>query len=40
MKAGFSVPAEAMKTTVAIHWQALRLWAKGVSYLGREGAQT
>ena len=38
MKAGLSVPLEAMKTTAAIHWEAARLWAKGVAYLGREGA--
>ncbi|MGA7195561.1 DUF1365 domain-containing protein [Roseiarcus sp.] len=40
MKAGLSAPLEAMKTTAAIHWEALRLWAKGVAYLGREGGPT
>ena len=40
MKAGLSAPLEAMKTTAAIHWEALRLWAKGVAYLGREGGST
>jgi uncharacterized protein len=40
MKAGLSAPLEAMKTTAAIHWEALRLWAKGVAYLGREGVPT
>ncbi|HME84185.1 MAG TPA: DUF1365 family protein [Roseiarcus sp.] len=39
MKAGLSVPLEGMKTTAAIHWEALRLWAKGVVYLGRDGAR-
>jgi uncharacterized protein len=38
LKAGFAVPVEAMKTTAAIHWEAMRLWLKGVAYLGREGA--
>lgn len=28
MKAGLAAPLEAMKTTAAIHWEALRLWAK------------
>ena len=37
MNAGLAAPLEAMKTTAAIHWEALRLWAKGVAYLGREG---
>jgi len=37
LKAGLSAPLEAVKTTAAIHWEALRLWAKGVAYLGREG---
>ncbi len=37
MKAGLSVPLEAMKTTAAIHWEALRLWTKGIAYLGRGG---
>jgi hypothetical protein len=36
MKAGLSAPLEAMKTTAAIHWEALRLWAKGVAYLDRD----
>jgi uncharacterized protein len=40
LKAGLAVPVEAMKTTAAIHWQALRLMAKGVAYRGRDGAQT
>jgi DUF1365 family protein len=35
LKAGLAVPLEAMKTTAAIHWEAARLWAKGVAYLGR-----
>ena len=39
LKAALSAPLEAMKTTAAIHWEALRLWAKGVAYLGREGAR-
>ena len=39
LKAGLSAPLEAMKTTAAIHWEALRLWAKGVAYLGRDGAR-
>jgi uncharacterized protein len=38
LKAGFAFPVEAMKTTAAIHWEAMRLWLKGVAYLGREGA--
>ena len=38
LKAGFAFPVEAMKTTAAIHWEALRLWLKGVAYLRREGA--
>jgi DUF1365 family protein len=37
LKAGSGIPVEAMKTTAAIHWEALRLWIKGVAYLGREG---
>lgn len=36
LKAGLAIPLEAAKTTAAIHWQAARLWAKGVAYLGRE----
>ncbi len=35
LKAGFAFPVEAMKTTAAIHWEAARLWSKGVAYLGR-----
>jgi len=38
LTAGFAFPVEAMKTTAAIHWEAVRLWLKGVAYLGREGA--
>jgi hypothetical protein len=29
------MPAMTMKVTAAIHWQALRLWAKGVPVVGR-----
>src|SRR5208337_3197100 len=39
LKAGLSVPLEAMKTTAAIHWEAARLWAKGIAYVGRGGAR-
>ena len=38
LTSGFAFPVEAMKTTAAIHWEATRLWLKGVAYLGREGA--
>jgi uncharacterized protein len=37
IKAGLAAPLEAIKTTAAIHWEAVRLWMKGVAYLGREG---
>jgi uncharacterized protein len=39
LKAGFAVPVEAMKTMAAIHWEAARLWLKGVAYLGRKDAR-
>jgi uncharacterized protein len=35
LRTGLSVPLEAMKTMAAIHWEAARLWLKGVAYLGR-----
>jgi DUF1365 family protein len=35
VRSGLSVPLEAMKTIAAIHWEAARLWLKGVAYLGR-----
>jgi uncharacterized protein len=35
LRSGLSVPLEAMKTIAAIHWEAARLWLKGVAYLGR-----
>jgi hypothetical protein len=37
-RAALSTPAAAMKTIAAIHWEALRLWIKGVPYLGRGGS--
>ena len=35
LRAGFAVPAIGIKTMAAIHWEAARLWLKGVAYLGR-----
>ncbi len=35
LRAGLAVPAIGIKTMAAIHWQAARLWLKGVAYLGR-----
>lgn len=35
LRAGLSVPAIGLKTLAAIHWEAARLWLKGVPYLGR-----
>lgn len=35
LRAALAVPAIAWKTIVAIHWEALRLWVKGVPCLGR-----
>jgi len=32
---GLRIPAVALKTLAAIHWEAARLWLKGVPYLGR-----
>lgn len=34
LTAGLAVPAIGLKTMAAIHWQAVRLWLKGVPYLG------
>jgi uncharacterized protein len=34
LRAGLAVPAVGLKTLAAIHWEALRLWAKGVRFLG------
>ncbi|THD42484.1 MAG: DUF1365 domain-containing protein [Bradyrhizobium sp.] len=35
LSTGFVMPAVAIKTIVAIHWEAVRLWLKGVPFLGR-----
>jgi DUF1365 family protein len=35
MRAGLSIPAVGLKTMAAIHWEAARLWLKGVRFLGR-----
>jgi len=35
LRAGFAVPAIGIKAMTAIHWEAARLWLKGVAYLGR-----
>ena len=35
LRAGLAVPAIGIKTVAAIHWEAARLWLKGVAYLGR-----
>jgi len=35
MRAGLAVPAIGLKTMAAIHWEAARLWLKGVRFLGR-----
>jgi DUF1365 family protein len=35
LRAGLAVPAIGIKTMAAIHWEAARLWLKGVAYLGR-----
>jgi DUF1365 family protein len=35
LRAGLAVPAIGIKTMAAIHWEAVRLWLKGVAYLGR-----
>ena len=34
-QAGLAIPAIGLKTTAAIHWEAARLWLKGVRFLGR-----
>ena len=34
LAAGLAMPAEAIKTIAAIHWEALRLWLKGAPYRG------
>ncbi len=39
LRAAFAVPLVSLKTIVAIHWQALRLMAKGVAYRGRGAPQ-
>ena len=38
LRAGLAVPAIGIKTIAAIHWEAARLWLKGVVYLGRSHA--
>lgn len=38
LRAALSMPLVGVKTIAAIHWEALRLWLKGVPYLGRGGA--
>jgi DUF1365 family protein len=35
LRAGLAVPAIGIKTMAAIHFEAARLWLKGVAYLGR-----
>jgi len=35
LRAGLAVPAIGVKTMAAIHWEAARLWLKGVAYVGR-----
>ena len=40
LKIGFAMPAIGLKTMVAIHWEAARLWMKGVPYLGRSDHAT
>ena len=35
LTAGLAVPAAGAKTIAAIHWEALRLWAKGTPFLWR-----
>jgi len=35
LRAGFAVPAAGAKTIATIHWEAVRLIAKGTPYLGR-----
>jgi DUF1365 family protein len=35
LAAGLAIPSVALKTIAAIHWEGLRLWLKGVPYLGR-----
>jgi hypothetical protein len=37
LAAGLATPLVALKTIAAIHWEGLRLWLKGVPYLGRGG---
>jgi DUF1365 family protein len=37
-RALFAYPLMTLKVTAAIHWEALRLWAKGVPYLMRKPA--
>ena len=39
LRAGLAVPAIGIKTMAAIHWEAARLWLKGVPYLGRGHAE-
>jgi uncharacterized protein len=34
-RAGLAIPAIGIKTMAAIHWEAARLWVKGVRFLGR-----
>jgi len=38
LRAALSVPAIGLKTMAAIHWQAVKLFAKGVKFLGRGSA--
>ena len=38
LRAALAIPAIGVKTMLAIHWEALRLLAKGVPFLGRKGA--
>ena len=40
LKAGLAAPAIGLKTMAAIHWEAARLWAKGVRFLGGPRAQS
>jgi DUF1365 family protein len=38
LRAFFALPLVTMKIMAAIHWQALRLWLKGVRPVPRQGA--
>jgi DUF1365 family protein len=38
LRAFVSYPLMTLKVTAAIHWEALRLWAKGVRYIARKPA--